>query len=37
MMSALVIVGLIYRPRERVMLGLSWISFGLFALYLLNT
>lgn len=36
MMSALVIVGLIYRPRGRVVLGLGWISLGLFALYLLN-
>jgi len=37
MMSALVIVGLIYRPRGRAVLGLSWISIGLFLLYLLNT
>lgn len=37
MMSALVIVGLIYRPRGRGVAGLSWISVGLFALYLLNT
>jgi cation:H+ antiporter len=37
MMSALVIVGLIYRPQGRDVAGLSWISVGLFALYLLNT
>lgn len=37
MMSALVIVGLIFRPRGRAVLGLSWISIGLFLLYLLNT
>ncbi len=37
MMSALVIVGLIYRPRERRALGLSWISIGLFMLYVINT
>jgi len=37
MMSALVIVGLLYRPRGRAVLGLSWISIGLFLLYLLNT
>lgn len=37
MMSALVIVGLTYRPRGRAVLGLSWISIGLFLLYLLNT
>ncbi|HEY9098111.1 MAG TPA: sodium:calcium antiporter [Thiobacillus sp.] len=37
MMSALVIVGLIYRPKGRDVVGLSWISIGLFALYLLNT
>ena len=37
MMSALVIVGLIYRPRGRILLGVTWISMGLFLLYLLNT
>ncbi len=37
MMSALVIVGLIYRPQGRDVAGLSWISIGLFLLYLLNT
>ena len=37
MMSALVIVGLIYRPQGRGVAGVSWISVGLFVLYLLNT
>lgn len=36
MMIALLIVGLIYRPRGRAVLGLSWTSIGLFLLYLLN-
>lgn len=37
MMSALVIVGLVLRPQGRTMLGLTWISLGLFLLYILNT
>ncbi|TSA40500.1 MAG: sodium:calcium antiporter [Betaproteobacteria bacterium] len=37
MMSAVVIVGLIFRPHQRVLLGLTWISLGLFVLYILNT
>jgi len=37
MMSALVVVGLIFRPKGRAVLGLTWISLGLFVLYLLNT
>jgi cation:H+ antiporter len=37
MMSALVIVGLILRLQRRVVLGLTWVSLGLFLLYLLNT
>jgi len=37
MISALLIVGLIFRPRERVLGGLTWISPGLFALYVINT
>lgn len=37
MMSALVIAGLIFRPQGRVLRGVTWISFGLFALYLINT
>lgn len=36
MMSVLVIVGLVYRPQGRAMLGLTWISLGLFLLYILN-
>jgi hypothetical protein len=28
---------LIFRPRERVVLGLTWVSLGLFLLYILNT
>lgn len=37
MMNTLVIVGLIFRPRGRVLLGLSWISLGIFLLYIANT
>lgn len=37
MMSALVTVGFIFRPRGRVVLGLTWISLVLFMLYVLNT
>lgn len=37
MMSALVTVGLIFRPQGRAMLGLTWVSLGLFMLYVLNT
>jgi cation:H+ antiporter len=37
MMSALVCVGLTFRPQGRVVLGLTWISLGLFMLYVLNT
>ncbi|MFA7241420.1 MAG: sodium:calcium antiporter [Sulfuricellaceae bacterium] len=37
MMSAVVIVGLIFRPHRRVLLGLTWVSLGLFVLYILNT
>lgn len=37
MMNTLVIVGLIFRPKGRVLLGLSWISLGLFMLYIANT
>jgi cation:H+ antiporter len=36
MMSVLVIVGLVYRPQGRTRLGLTWISLGLFLLYILN-
>lgn len=37
MMSALVTVGLIFRPRGRTVLGLTWISLGLLMLYVLNS
>lgn len=37
MMSSLVAVGFIFRPQGRVLLGLTWISLGLFMLYVLNT
>lgn len=37
MMSSLVIVGLVYRPQGRTRLGLTWISLGLFLLYILNS
>jgi len=37
MMSALVAVGLIFRPQGRVVLGLTWVSLGLFMLYVINS
>jgi len=37
MMSALVTVGLIYRPQGRAVLGLTWVSLGLFMLYVINS
>lgn len=37
MMGALVIVGIIFRPQRRAVLKLTWISLGLFLLYILNT
>jgi len=37
MMSALVAVGLIFRPQGRAVLGLTWVSLGLFMLYVLNS
>ena len=37
MMSALVIVGLIFRPKRRVVLGLTWVSLGLLMLYVFNS
>lgn len=36
MMSALVIVGFIFRPQKRAILKLTWVSLGLFLLYILN-
>ena len=37
MMSALVAVGLIFRPQGRAVLGLTWVSLGLFMLYVINS
>jgi len=37
MMSSLVAVGLVFRPQGRVVLGLTWVSLGLFMLYVLNS
>ncbi len=37
MMSALVMVGLIFRPQGRAVLGLTWVSLGLIMLYVLNS
>lgn len=36
-MSALAAAGLIFRPRQRAVLGLTWISLGLLLLYILNS
>jgi cation:H+ antiporter len=35
-MSGIVIVGLLYQPRTRLVAGLGWIGLGLFTVYLLN-
>lgn len=35
-MSGLLIAGLLYRPQSRLFRTVGWISFGLFAMYLLN-
>lgn len=37
MMSALVAVGLIFRPQKHAVMGLTWVSLGLFLMYTLNT
>jgi len=37
MMCALVTVGFIFRPQRPAVLKLTWISLGLFLLYILNT
>lgn len=37
MMSALATVGFIFRPQRRAVLKLTWISLGLFLLYILNS
>ncbi|OIR04547.1 putative calcium/sodium:proton antiporter [mine drainage metagenome] len=36
MMSILVSIGFIFRPQRHALLRLTWISFGLFLLYILN-
>jgi cation:H+ antiporter len=36
-MTGIVIVGLLYRPRRRVLRTVGWVSLGLFVMYLLNT
>ena len=35
-MTGLAVVGLFYRPTDRVLRAVGWISLGLFAVYLLN-
>jgi cation:H+ antiporter len=37
MMSALVAIGLTFRPKKRVILGLTWVSLLLLMLYVINT
>ncbi len=37
MMGSLVAVGLTFRPQGRVFLGLTWVSLGLFMLYVINS
>ena len=37
MMTGVVVVGLIYRPRERLLRFTSWASLMLFSIYLVNT
>lgn len=36
-MTGLAVVGLFYRPTDRVFRAVGWISLGLFSVYLLNT
>jgi cation:H+ antiporter len=36
MMSLLVIVGFVFKPQKRTLLKLTWISLGLFLMYMLN-
>lgn len=36
MMSLLVIVGFVFQPQKRALLKLTWISLGLFLMYILN-
>lgn len=35
-MTGLAVVRLLYRPRDRLLRAVGWISLGLFAIYLLN-
>jgi len=37
MMSALVTVGFTFRPQGRAVFGLTWVSLGLFMLYVINS
>ncbi len=37
MMSALATVGFIFQPQRRTVLKLTWVSLGLFLMYILNT
>jgi cation:H+ antiporter len=37
MMGALITVGFIFHPLRRAVLKLTWISLGLFPLYILNS
>jgi cation:H+ antiporter len=36
-MTGAVLIGLTYRPRQRVLHTVGWISIGLFLAYLINT
>jgi cation:H+ antiporter len=36
MMSLLVIIGFVFQPQKRALLKLTWISLGLFLMYILN-
>ncbi|GJL76793.1 sodium:calcium antiporter [Nitrosomonas sp.] len=36
-MTGIVMIGLIYRPRARVFMNIGWVSLSLLALYLFNT
>ena len=36
-MSALAVIGLLYRPRSRVLRSVGWVSLGIFTAYLINT
>jgi cation:H+ antiporter len=37
MMTGVVVIGLIYRPRERLLRVMGWASLMLFSIYLVNT